>query len=61
VSPTELEEVLLSYPDVIDGAVVAVKDENDGDLPRALVVVKQPKVFNTEDIANFVNGWYSSL
>jgi len=56
VSPLELETVLLRHPDVIDAAVVGVKDEQVGDLPRGLVVVRRPDV-DTRDIVAFVNGW----
>ena len=55
VSPAELESVLLRHPDVIDAAVVGVKDEAVGDLPRGLVVVREP-LNNTDHIAAFVNG-----
>lgn len=60
MSPTELEAVLLQHPDVIDAAIVAVKDEEVGDLPRALVVVRRQGV-NTHEIDKFVNGWSSSF
>ena len=55
VSPVELESVLLRHPDVIDAAVVGVKDETVGDLPRGLVVVREP-LDNTDRITAFVNG-----
>lgn len=55
MSPTELEAVLVRHPDVIDAAVIAVKDNEVGDLPRALVVVRRQQV-NTDDIIKFVNG-----
>lgn len=56
VSPVELEDILLRHPDVIDAAVVGVKDEDVGDLPRAVVVVRRPHDVITDSIAAFVNG-----
>lgn len=40
VSPFEVEQALLSHPDVLEAAVVASKDENDLDKPKAFVVLK---------------------
>lgn len=40
VAPAELEELLLSHPDVGDAAVIGIPDEKAGELPRAYVVLK---------------------
>jgi len=40
VPPAELESVLLSHPAVADAAVVAQKDDEAGEIPRAFVVLK---------------------
>ncbi|HEU4619657.1 MAG TPA: AMP-binding protein [Gammaproteobacteria bacterium] len=40
VPPAELEAVLLSHPAVADAAVVPLKDEDAGEIPRAFVVRK---------------------
>ena len=53
----ELESVLRQHPDILDAAVVSVKDDVDGDLPRALVVARSPHV-RLQDVLNFVNGSY---
>jgi acyl-CoA synthetase (AMP-forming)/AMP-acid ligase II len=42
VPPAELEAVLLSHPAVADAAVVPLKDEEAGEIPRAFVVLKAP-------------------
>jgi acyl-CoA synthetase (AMP-forming)/AMP-acid ligase II len=42
VAPAELEAVLLSHSAVADAAVVPLKDENAGEIPRAFVVLKAP-------------------
>src|SRR5437764_5270884 len=38
VFPAEVEEVLTSYPDVLEAAVVGVPDDERGELVKALVV-----------------------
>lgn len=40
VAPAELEDLLLGHPDVDDVAVLGVKDEYAGELPKAYVVLK---------------------
>jgi len=57
VSPVELESVLRQHPDVLDAAVVSVRDDVDGDLPRALVVPSTSHI-RPQDVVNFVNGLY---
>ena len=42
VPPAELEAVLLSHPAVADAAVVPLRDECAGEIPRAFVVLKAP-------------------
>jgi 4-hydroxybenzoate-CoA ligase len=40
VSPFEVEQALVSHPDVLEAAVVAHKDETGLEKPRAFVVLK---------------------
>lgn len=40
VSPSELEDVIISYPGVADVGVIGVADEKAGEVPRAYVVPK---------------------
>ena len=40
VAPFEVEQALISYPDVLEAAVVACKDENELDKPKAFIVLK---------------------
>ena len=42
VPPAELEAVLLSHPSVADAAVVPLKDDDAGEIPRAFVVLRAP-------------------
>ncbi len=42
VPPAELEAILLTHPAVADAAVVPLKDDEAGEIPRAFVVLKAP-------------------
>uniref|UniRef100_A0A914EH47 Uncharacterized protein n=1 Tax=Acrobeloides nanus TaxID=290746 RepID=A0A914EH47_9BILA len=44
VAPAELEDLLLSYPDVQDCAVIGVPDAKSGEVPKAFVVKKNPNL-----------------
>ena len=41
VAPAELEGLLLLHPSVEDAAVIGIKDDVGGEVPRAFVVLKQ--------------------
>lgn len=59
ISPTELEQILLTHPDVIEAAVAPIPDEVAGELPRAYVVKRQGSSITEDDIAKFVAGMCS--
>lgn len=40
VAPAELEEIIRTYPDVSDAAVIGVLHEKFGEVPRAYVITK---------------------
>jgi len=50
VSPTELEDLIMSHPAVADAAIIGVPDDYAGELPRAYVVKKPGASVNEEDI-----------
>ena len=54
VAPAELEALLLSHPDVADCAVIGVLDEEGEEVPKAFVVLKQPR--SNEEIMEFVTA-----
>jgi acyl-CoA synthetase (AMP-forming)/AMP-acid ligase II len=54
VPPAELEAVLLSHPCVADAAVVPMRDEEAGEIPRAFVVLKAPAC--AEELMAYVAG-----
>lgn len=56
VSPTELEQIILTHPDIVEAAVNAVPDEAAGELPRAYVVRRPGSKVSEEEVAQFVAG-----
>lgn len=42
VAPAELEAVLLSHPSVADAAVIPYPDEEAGEVPKGIIVLKEP-------------------
>ena len=50
VSPTELEDLIMSHPAVADAAIIGVPDDYAGELPRAYMVKKPGASVNEEDI-----------
>lgn len=52
VAPAELEAVLVTHPCVADAAVIPCPDEEAGEVPKAIVVLRQPSP--AEAIMQFV-------
>ncbi|GMS82588.1 hypothetical protein PENTCL1PPCAC_4763 [Pristionchus entomophagus] len=59
VPPAELESILLTHTLIADVAVVGVKDEKAGELPKAYVVRKD-KSLNEQHVVDFVKDKVSS-
>ena len=56
VAPAELESIILSHPAVADTAVIGIPDEESGELPLALVVLKFNLNTSAEEIQDYVAG-----
>jgi 4-coumarate--CoA ligase len=54
VPPAELEGLLLTHPAIADCAVVGVKDDEAGELPKAFVVLKPEQKVTEDEIMEFV-------
>ena len=54
VSPAEVESALVAHPSVLEAAVVAHKDENQLDKPKAFVVLKPGTRATSEELQRFV-------
>lgn len=54
VAPAELEEVLLTHPEVADAAVIPAPDDEAGEVPRAVVVRRPDSDVGGEELMTFV-------
>jgi acyl-CoA synthetase (AMP-forming)/AMP-acid ligase II len=54
VAPAELEALLLKHPCIADAAVIPVRDDAAGEVPKAVVVLRAP--LSAEDVMAFVEG-----
>ncbi len=48
VYPTEVEEILVSHPKVMEAAVIGVPDEKSGEAVKAFIVAKDPSLTEAE-------------
>ena len=53
ISPTEVEEVILKYPKILDCAVVGLKHSQLGEVPAAFVILKDGEIFDELEIKKF--------
>ncbi|XP_012272244.1 4-coumarate--CoA ligase 1 [Orussus abietinus] len=60
IAPAELEDVLLSHPEVKDAAVVGKPDEVAGEIPVAFVVLQPGSKISPNEIRRYVDGKVSS-
>ncbi|MDQ8952643.1 long-chain-fatty-acid--CoA ligase [Acinetobacter rudis] len=51
VYPSEIEEVISKHPKVLEVAVIGVKDEKSGEVPKLFVVKKDPSLTTEEILA----------
>ena len=56
VAPAELEDIILSHPEVLDVAVVGAPDAAAGEIPMAYGVRKDGARVYADDIMQFVSG-----
>ncbi|HEV3469897.1 MAG TPA: 4-coumarate--CoA ligase family protein [Pyrinomonadaceae bacterium] len=56
VAPAELEALLLTHPSVADAAVIPSPDEEAGEVPKAVVVVKDGHGLTEQEVLEFVAG-----
>ncbi|MFZ0013226.1 MAG: AMP-binding protein [Acidimicrobiia bacterium] len=50
VAPAELEAVLLTHPDIADAAVIAIADDEAGEVPKAFVVLQPGSDMTAADV-----------
>jgi acyl-coenzyme A synthetase/AMP-(fatty) acid ligase len=58
VSPTELEGIFLTHDSVEEVAVIGMPDEILGEIPTAIVVIKDQykNTIKSDDLLQYVNG-----
>ncbi|KAH6781795.1 AMP-dependent synthetase and ligase family protein [Perilla frutescens var. frutescens] len=54
VAPAELEQLLLSHPDIVDAAVIGYPDEEAGEVPLALVVRGPHANLDERQVVDFI-------
>jgi len=54
VAPAELEALLLTHPKIADAAVIPVPDDEAGERPKAVIVVREP--LTAEEVTTFVEA-----
>jgi acyl-coenzyme A synthetase/AMP-(fatty) acid ligase len=55
VAPAELEDILRSHPGIADAAVIGIPHDRSGEVPKAFIVLKEPKL-TEDDVKKFVAG-----
>lgn len=55
VAPAELEALLITHPNIVDAAVVPMKDELAGEIPVAFVVVKVGSEITEDEIKKYIS------
>ena len=53
IYPAEVENALMSHPDIIDAAVVGVPDDKWGETVKAFVILSEGKIQSEADIISF--------
>jgi len=61
ISPEEVEAVLLSHPKIDDVAVIGVPDAEWGEVPMAIVVLKEGKTATPEELMEYCRANLSSF
>ncbi|KAF7631047.1 hypothetical protein Mgra_00008698 [Meloidogyne graminicola] len=56
VAPAELEDLLLSHPDIVDCAVIGISDPMAGELPYAFIVPREGGSLTEENVKEFVKA-----
>ncbi|MDQ2856024.1 MAG: AMP-binding protein, partial [Acidobacteriota bacterium] len=59
VAPAELEALLLTHPAIVDAAVIPVRDDEAGEIPKAYVVIKDE--VTAEAIMEYIAGQVASF
>lgn len=61
VAPAELEGLLRTHPSIAEAAVIGVRDEKMGEVPKAFVQLKKGKTISEGEIKDFMKGKVSDF
>ena len=61
IYPREIEEVLVTHPDISDAAVIGIPDEKWGESLKAFIVKGDSAELSSDDIVTFCDGRISSM
>lgn len=50
ISSVALESMIITHPDILEAAIVAIKDEKWGERPKAYITVKEGKDLQGQDV-----------
>ncbi|WP_128375749.1 o-succinylbenzoate--CoA ligase [Streptomyces cavernae] len=56
VYPAEIEDLLLRHPDIVECAVIGVPDDKWGEVPRAVVVVREGADLDPDEVIASLSG-----
>ncbi|MGW3130716.1 acyl-CoA synthetase [Streptomyces sp. NPDC001076] len=56
VYPAEIEDLLLTHPDIVECAVIGVPDDKWGEVPRAVVVPREGAVLDPDEVLASLSG-----
>ena len=56
ISSVELEHAIMSHPDILEAAVIAIPDERWGERPLACVVLKEGKTITAAELKHYLEG-----
>ena len=56
ISSLALESIIVTHPDILEAAVVAVKDEKWGERPKAFLTVKEGKTLQSDDLIRWMKS-----
>ncbi len=56
IYPIELEELLYENPKVLEAAVIGVKDEKMGEIPKAFIVLQSSATATKDEIMDYVKN-----
>ncbi|MEU2621386.1 o-succinylbenzoate--CoA ligase [Streptomyces sp. NPDC007157] len=56
IYPAEIEDLLLTHPDIVECAVIGVPDDKWGEVPRAVVVLREGAALDPDEVLASLSG-----